>query len=213
MIEDLLQRIKRASFYTLHQRSLRANQKWQDSAIQRLVFHVGQTVPFWTTIFKKEGTDMTSINRRSDLTRLPITNKETYRQHYIDHYLDNSRPFFSPWRTTSGSTGEPFTFQLGYSRLDPQYDDFARLRFLLWRNVLLSKLSRVAPARKKITPEARANGLDISMSEFRGNPTGSIKRINAFKPDILESYASILLDISNRVAKNNIRIPYAISYG
>lgn len=201
-------------FYTLHLRSLEAMQHWQDGSLRRLAKHAYATVPLWKEIFTNAHMSPDSIRNVKDLARLPVTNKQTYVRKTVEEYTDNSRLLWIRWHSTSGSTGTPFTFlnrRIGY-----RYDDFSRIRFLLWKQVLPMNLSRIRVARVKMTPEQRERRLFVPLGSYRDDPHSVLKQLASFKPTVLESYATVLLDMAQLVRANpelEFAIPYITSYG
>lgn len=200
--------------YMLHQRSLPALSKWQEAAVRRLFSHAGRTVPMWRDAFLTYGIDPSTMVL-ADIAKLPVSSKDTYRGRMTEEYIDNSRPLYPLWRTTSGSSGEPFSFLSNRNFTGQYYDDFLRLRFLLWKGHSLRSLARTRVARIKMSPESRANRLFIPVASYREDPGSTLQVLADFKPDVLESYATVILDVVHEAKERSsaLSIPYVISYG
>jgi len=216
IFDGLKNRIALHRFHTLHLRSPAVIRKWQDYALQTLVDQACKNVPLWRQLFTAAGVGPESVRSVDDLDMLPITNKRTYAGRMTEEYVNNAQRIRTRWRTTSGSTGTPFSFLSGNKNLHAQYDDFSRLRFLLWKSIFPVDLSSVRAVRIKMSPEQRRNRLFLSMGNYRLHPEEVIKQLIEFKPTVVESYATILLDVANRMRADPVlafRVPYAVSYG
>jgi phenylacetate-CoA ligase len=83
-----------------------------------------------------------------------------------------------------------------------RYVDFASLRFLWWRGEPLRYISDINYARIKIDAPSNAHRLFTPIKDYLENPRAALERIAAFKPELLSSYPSILLDIAQQVEKD-----------
>jgi phenylacetate-coenzyme A ligase PaaK-like adenylate-forming protein len=144
MISALIERFRFARFTNVHRGSRATIEKWQSAQLQRLVPYAVRHVPLWRKRFAEAGIDPLQIKNVHDLTRVPLSNKETYTDVLIEEYIDSSRRFRPQWRETSGRTGKPFKTLTAtpFSQLS-LYEDFATLRFLWWRGEPFSQLTQL----------------------------------------------------------------------
>jgi phenylacetate-CoA ligase len=215
MFKALKERIHFALFCTLHRRSLSAQKKWQLTRLRGIVRHAKQNVPLWKPLLMNVGDD--DLSTLEDISKLPITRKETYLGKMAEEYTDSSSPAPSYWYVTSGTSGKPFTFLMGAHARQTKYTDFASMRFLWWRGVPLSRIANINFARIKIHARSSKHRYFLSVQEYLKDPRTAIERIKEFKPEILGTYPSLLLDIARMMEKEpELRIPsikFAMSFG
>jgi len=205
----------RARFYVVHLRSLRTMHAWQEHALTGLIRHASAHIPLYRDSLRDAGVDPTSVRTLRDLARIPITTKSMFLTRAVEEYTDTSREMFVVWRTTSGTSGAPFSVVSGHVRLNPRFNDFSALRFLTWKSRTRWHYRDIRVARVMVRPHASKNRLGISVREFLDDPSAATARLAAFKPDVLESYASILLEIA-RIAERGVAAPkpaYVVSFG
>jgi phenylacetate-CoA ligase len=104
--------------------------------LRRLVAHAHAHVPYYRELFDRAGLVPGDIRAIDDLSCLPITTKDTLREHYPHR---TTAANLSPrrgqrWRT-SGSTGMPFEFQVDDGMTDVVWTSF--LFFLEWAGAAL----------------------------------------------------------------------------
>jgi phenylacetate-CoA ligase len=85
---------------------------YQSRLLAPLLRHCAREVPYYGRLFREIGLDAAAVsagNARRWLNRLPILDKETFRQD-AEQFLARSAPRFHPRAiTTSGTTGTPLT--------------------------------------------------------------------------------------------------------
>ncbi len=201
MMGRLWRRVQLAQFCLLHRRSLRAQQRWQEKYLRRLVRHACQNVPIWRALMHDKNIDPDSICLITDMTRLPTTSKQTFLGRMVEDYVDNSRMTQSFWYATSGTSGMPFTFLMSDLARTPMYSDFGSLRFLWWRGVPFKNIFSIRLARIKIRATSTENRLFIPVEEFQRDARQALTQIANFKADIVSTYPSILLDIAQLIER------------
>ena len=90
---------------------------FQDSSLRDTLNYVLSHSPYYINLFKKKGIDVSAINKVSDLSLLPTTNKQDLQLNN-DLFLCVPRDKVIDYVTTSGTLGEPVTFMLTENDLD-----------------------------------------------------------------------------------------------
>lgn len=90
---------------------------FQDSSLRETLNYVLSHSPYYINLFKKKGIDVSAINKVSDLSLLPTTNKQDLQLNN-DLFLCVPRDKVIDYVTTSGTLGEPVTFMLTENDLD-----------------------------------------------------------------------------------------------
>ena len=107
--------------------STAAIQQMQEQKLQELLAYLNQNSPFYQELFLTREVDITSIKTLDDLSRLPVTEKESL-QLYNDAFLCVPRNKIIEYSSTSGTLGSPVTIALtenDLSRLaDNEYASF-----------------------------------------------------------------------------------------
>lgn len=217
MFRRMREGIRLARFYLLHKRSIRAIEKWQSAQLNTLVRHAAEHVPAYRDIFATTGVSPETIREITDLPRLPITNKRFFLEREAEEYIDHGHRIHSVWKKTSGTSGKPFTLLVSNALLHPHYADFICYRFLLGLNVFPGAFNAVRIAHINVRAPRRKNQMFITIADFYSNPEETIRKIAAYKPDVIASYTTILLDLAKKVAENRAlyteKLPYAASFG
>ncbi len=217
----LYRRMKRAlfewRFRTTHWRSPQAIRRYQSSRLRQLLVHSASQVRFYKNLFKEVGVDVESIRSVDDLSRLPVTSKSMYISRPVDDYLDASQPTYGTWRHTSGTSGKPLSILVSGLLGIPRYHGFLVHRFYFWDHPWVHTLKGVRIARIKIAARGYPNRLALSVRQFLEDTEESVRTIAAFKPDILESYPSILLELARAIEQQpalpRITVRYLSSVG
>ncbi len=80
---------------------------YQNNKLKNLIEHAYKNVPYYTSIFNKNGLTPKDIQTVQDLQKLPILEKKDIQNNNDALRAKNSNASYS--RTTSGSTGKPLT--------------------------------------------------------------------------------------------------------
>lgn len=212
---DIRERIEKANFYTLYLRSPAAIARYQDKALRKLVAHAEQNIALWRTVLRERDMPASSFQGIRDLHKLPIVTKDDFRMHPREEYIDTRFRFpEAMWSTTSGSTGKPFHILQSTIRCDDEYICFGHLRFLAWRDRPVAELPFVRRVKIRQTPIKGTSLFFINVGELLQNPSASMRRIAAYKPEVLESTPSVLLKMAQFLEENPseaLRVKYVIS--
>ncbi|HVU75229.1 MAG TPA: hypothetical protein VHD38_00085 [Candidatus Paceibacterota bacterium] len=190
---------------------------WQGAQLRRLVREVYAAIPLWKQYFDLSGVAPESINSVYDLQRLPVTDKQFYSGKMTEEYVDTARMTGAYWHTTSGTSGRPFTFLATERSYAAKYVDLATLRFVRWKEGWHRDLHALKVARIKMRGPSLRHRLHVAVRDFLTTPQAVLKQIESFKPDILTSYPSILLESAQLLRQDptiaHIRPRYVVSFG
>lgn len=185
-----------ARFITMHARAPRAIVRWQERRLRMLVVNAARHIPMYRSLLDESGTMATDIVSLGDLVKLPLMSKSSFLGRPVEEYINGSRSIRSGWRATSGTSGRPFSVLSSDAVTNPYFHEFCSYRFL-WRYGRPTRdLRELRVARIKIRSRQRRNRMFISVRDYLTSPEEVIAELAAFKPDIIESYSSILLDIA-----------------
>lgn len=160
------------------------------------------------------------IHTLEDLRKIPIVAKQTLRTRPLKELMhDLFSPAYYGWNRTSGSTGEPFRFpvsSLTQILEDVRYSDFSRYRFFTWAGMPIEDVrKKMRIAQIRITPYPTHTYLFLPIAEALRNPGEALQRLEAFRPDVIEAMAALLVELARAAADrfNPLRCRYIVSYG
>lgn len=175
----------------------------QNKALKALVRHAATRVPYYRDLYAQHGIDAGSFRGLDDLGKLPMVGKRDLRA-AGDRALAEDRPPDLVRISTSGSSGEPFSFLI-----DRRYDSWRKAQYL---RPYLTNGRRLAdgilhltahPVRRK--PLHARLGL---LREWQLNGAGDPARIVAAWRDtgatILQGYPSTLRDVAHHVIESGL---------
>jgi len=168
---------------------------------------VGQHVPYYRELFKKQEFQPDNLTDPSDLARLPLVEKKVIREHLDDLQADDAVGLSR--FNTGGSSGEPLIFFIGRNRIS--HDVAAKWRATRWWGVdigdpeiviwgspiELGAQDKIRLIRDKILRSHLIPAFAMSDQ----NLDGFIEQIQDIKPKMLFGYPSALFHIA-RHAEN-----------
>jgi len=168
----------------------------QTRQLRALVRHAASRVPFYRDLYAAHGIRAESFHALHDLQSLPIVDKRLLRAAGAAA-LSIDAPTERVTIKTSGSTGEPFEFQI-----DRQYDQWRKAQYL--RPYLSSgqrltdKVLRLTAQPAQRTPWYTRLGL---LREFQfdcaSDPPRLVEAWRQLMPDVLQGYPSSLRSLAN----------------
>jgi len=166
---------------------------FQNERLRKLVEYAYENVPYYRDVMMENNIKPIDIQTKADLKKLPIITKDVIRREGIERFTSEAMPKSKMIKnSSSGSTGEPFTFyvtKLNYSvnlaanlrgwygfgwRLGDRYVKMSQNR----RDNLLKRIQDV------ITCNMYIESRDLSdehMDEI-------LHKIERFKPEVIRSY-------------------------
>lgn len=85
----------------------------QDKKLRSLIVYAAEHVPFYRRYFHESGLSPQEIRTQDDLETLPIITKQMMRENPDDFLSDLHKNYRSREVSTSGSTGDSFSFRVG----------------------------------------------------------------------------------------------------
>lgn len=209
-------------------------QERTETLLKQLLSHAAENVPFYRETYLSLGLSKSQLGSISDLRRLPIVTKATFRERPLEHFLATNVPVHRrlEW-TTSGSTGEPFKFFLDRQMMplvaashlfyDSWYglkpsDRYVRIMAppaaeaaLAEDTPLSARLRYAAYSRLQTTYEAWTQRR-FSMFDVDEERTEEIYRcIEKFRPKYVLGYTSTLATIADSLLRRNLRLSSPLS--
>ena len=214
----MLQRLKLEIWKSIHRLPSGLIHLWQLCLLQRLVKHAYENTGLYHNLWDKHGVKPSRLKRLSDLEHFPVVDKKVFLAAPIESYIGLTQLQFFVWRSTSGTSGEPFQF-ISINNPHSSYYHFMTYRFLYWQGLTQDKINRLSRVKIPIaTSEIDTYPyLQIRLSRFLTQKEQTVKRILALCPYIIETFPSVLVELSRSMdaspsfKKRSVR--FAISYG
>ncbi|PYS51822.1 MAG: hypothetical protein DMF68_03215 [Acidobacteria bacterium] len=199
-------------------------QERAEARLALLLQHAAENVPFYRDAYRNLGLDPNQLHGLDDLRKLPVINKNILREYRSEDFLAANVPVNRRLQaTTSGSTGEPFSFYLD-RRMMPLvfashlfYDSWFGLhpfdRHI--RIVAPSMMQRpvqgdtLKAARLRYAATTRLQSLyeswtQRSASVFEADAVEVHRQTEAFRPHYIVGYTSTLAVIASELLKRNL---------
>lgn len=187
---------------------------WHGRLLRKVVASAYEHVVMYRQALDRAGIRPQDVRRAEDIVKLPILDKASFSGLPVEEVINLSRPSFG-WVKSSGTSGKPFTFLSSELNRFAEYNDFMCERFLYWKGASVRDVDAARIAKIKIRSGSTGNRLFIPVSDFLADPARVYASLLEFKPDVLESYQSILHELA-RYAENAspaLRIPYIVAFG
>jgi len=223
MIDDFYTRVVSTLLFPLHEqlkrhptasllRSLERSQWWSVERLQalqldrlrRLMSAVSQQVPYYRDLFRERGLSPEQFRTFADLRRLPLVEKSLIRQQG-ERWRARSAANLVTQRT-SGSSGEPLTFQLGRHRIGMDIAakwratrwwgvDFGDRELVLWGSAIESdRQNRLRSWRDRLF---RSRLVPVeNLTEARIDQI--LDQVKAYRPRVLFGYPSAMARLAWR---------------
>jgi phenylacetate-CoA ligase len=192
---------RRGRRFRLHMQQLERTQRLspellrqhQDQALQRMVRHCVDQVPYYQDLFRRLGLTADDIRTQQDLAKLPFLDSAGVRDHYDRLISRQHVNWLCQTGTTSGTTGLPGRFLRDYDAINFEHAALWRM----WRAAGDDGKRRISlrgeiivPSSQSRPPFWRYNPADreLQMSSYHLSPdnaTHYIARILDFQPRIL----------------------------
>lgn len=189
------------------------NQQWQ--TLQQILKHAFEHTDFYPKHWQQHGiNNYLDITSFSDFEKLPIITKSLIREHYQE-FISDKHPN-NVKKSTGGSTGQPFTFEL-------DLESNTRREAIMWRGygwlgaglgvktLYLWGADLGNPSQAKSLKNALYHGfyhrkMLNSFAMNKNNMMNYIEDINRYKADAIVSYVNPLYELSRYIIENKIKI-------
>jgi phenylacetate-CoA ligase len=197
---------------------------WQWQELQKLLKHAFENTTYYRKAWHNVGVDSyLDIKSMKDFYQLPVTTKSDIRNHYQD-FVSKLHPN-NVKKSTGGSTGQPFTFEL-------DLESNTRREAIMWRGygwlgaglgvktlylwgADLGNPSQAKSFKNKLYHGFYHRKMLNSFAMNKGNMMEYINDINNYKANAIVSYVNPLYELSRYILANNcqVRSPNAILTG
>lgn len=198
-----------------------------------ILLHAAHHVPFYRDLSLDKTLKAEDVSAMESLTQFPVVSKKIYSEHAAEHFLASNIPSERRllW-TTSGSTGEPFTFYLDRKAMPLAFashmffDSWCGLRpFGRYVRIVMPPTSRPKPDPGiSVATQARwkiANGLQhlyesltqekiYVMEVDRSQVDRIYKRLEKFRPSFILGYTSTLAFIAHELMDRQMRLSHPL---
>ena len=191
-------------------------QSIQWKKLEKLLQHCWHNVPFYQAHWKKSGiTDISDIKNLDDFAKLPVLTKQDVSDNY-EQLIPESYKGKNIKKSTGGSTGTPFRFELdelsndtrqaimwrGYGWLGAGLG--VRSLFLWGDNI--GKTSWLRALKEKLYHRFYNREMVSTFSMNLNNIGEYVSKINHYKPSAIISYVNPLYEIAKFINNNNISV-------
>ena len=197
-------------FHVIHMRSRQTIEAWQEEVLEVLVPYLAANVPLYRELLGASAVNPAHIVHLGDLALLPVTSKRTFLGRFVEEYTDRRVPLRGRWVETSGTSGTPFIPLRRPQVSMLWYGDSLYYRFLAWERPWRFRANWVRVAHIRALPRNRKNHFVVSIHDFLNDREAAVQRLSDFKPDVIESHASILYELAHAV--ESLRIPLHPKY-
>jgi phenylacetate-CoA ligase len=197
-------------------------------SLQSLLKHAAGNVPFYRNLYQRFGLASEELSSVTDLSALPVLNKSHYRNDSESFYAANVPSYRRLERTTSGSTGEPFSFCLDRRALSIIfashlfYDSWHGLRPVdRYIRIVTPPAAVPSPATGTPPAELLRQAITNRIQHFyeswtqRKFPLWEVdadsartiwRQIESFRPKFVMGYTSALAAIADQLLQQDLRL-------
>lgn len=188
--------------------------QWQK--LEKLLQHCWDNVPYYRNKWQEGGiTNIDEIKNLDDFSKLPLLTKKDVADNY-SNLIPTSYKGKNIKKSTGGSTGTPFHFEL-----DPLSNDVRQA--VMWRGYgwlgaglgvkslflwgdNVGKTSKIKELKEKLYHRFYNREMVSTFSMNINNLDEYITKINSYKPEAIISYVNPLFEIAKFINKNNIPV-------
>ncbi len=194
---------------------------YRDNRLAVFVRHAAKTTPYYRELFRKNGIDPNEIRTISDLSWLPILDKNFVarnRDQFISEAIDPNKVI---WARTSGTTGGGLVFPVTLSAHQEQWATWWRYRSWhgidrsIWHATFTER--SIAPADQTKPPFWRMDyvGRQIFFSPHHiseENIRHYIDHLNRFKPRWLTGRPSLISELASYMNRTGHGLDYQLEW-
>jgi phenylacetate-CoA ligase len=210
VVEKVSQANKRLSWT---QDELKSYQ-WQQ--LEKLLHFCWHNVPYYKRVWQSVGIEsVEQIDSLEKFSTLPVLTKQDVMTYY-DELVPACNKATNIKKSTGGSTGQPFHFELnmasheerlaiawrGYGEVGA---DLGTKAVYLW-GVSLGNVSAFRQLKESLYHRFFNNYMLNSFEMNSSNIDDYVKRINKIKPDAMVSYVNPLVELAKYIIANNIKM-------
>jgi phenylacetate-CoA ligase len=192
---------------------------WQDFYLKRLSRHAYKHIPLYKKLWDDCNANPNEISLDT-LGKFPIVNRRTFSESTPNMFVDTHVPQAQlRWRSTSGSTGEPFKFvrsSYGFENIEDMFLIFKLWRFLVWNGVPLKKILKHLMV-IQFYADSHPTQHYIPPTEWQSNPLKTLDTLKSFNANTIAGYPSQLEDLARCIEQyslfGDVPFRYAVASG
>ncbi len=176
---------------------------YQNNKLRELIKHAYSNVPFYSELFLDLGLKPEDIQTKDDLHKIPIITKDDLRKKKSKHLATNIERKSLLYRSSSGSTGEPFQFYV--SKHSESMQTASAIRAWYWMGYKLGdkyvkvsmnpRSSKIKKLQDKLNCSLYLSATQLTPDSFKA----IAKQINRFDPKVLRCYPVPLLVLAQEI--------------
>jgi len=178
---------------------------YQNAKLRDLIKHAYSNVPFYRDLFLDLGLKPEDIQSKDDLLKIPIITKEDLRKKKKEHLATNINRKNLLYRSSSGSTGEPFQFYV--SKYSESMQTAAAIRAWYWMGYSLGdkyvkvSMNPRSSIIKKLQDRIN-NSLYLSSTQLTPESFSKIAdQVKRFDPKIIRCYPVPLFVLAKEIER------------
>lgn len=216
LIFPLVRTLTKRKFWKYYKESLDTQwlskeeiEKLQFIKLKKLIKHAYDNVPYYNSLFIKNNLHPRDIKTLGDIKKIPITSKKDLQKAGLKNTSAKNFKCFNYYKdSTSGSTGEPFSFLGEIKHRD--ISTALTIRGYNWAKhktgePMISLWGRHEENIPTKIYKFFLNQKTISAFDIEGNFQKSILTIQKFKPKLLVAYASAIVQFGRLCQENKIK--------
>ena len=178
-------------------------QEYQDNKLSDLITHAYMNVPYYHSLFTKQGVQPSDITSTADLHKLPLLTREVIRENQTDMKAQNyHEKSFEP-RTTGGSTGTPLHFYVEKGTWLANHMAFNRIYMDRAGYRLKDRIVSIAGSTKIFQHHPLHRTIVLSSFHMTDqNLQLYVSKIKRFKPKYITAYPSALTILSKYISEH-----------
>jgi phenylacetate-CoA ligase len=196
--------------------SLTQLEQFQWQRLEKLLSFCWVNVPYYRKKWLDAGiTDISDIKNLTDFAQLPVLTKNDVNEHF-DDLIPEKFKGSNIRKSTGGSTGQPFHFELDNHSNDTRQAIMWRgygwlgaglgiKTLFLWGDNI-GKLSFFRNLKEKLYHRFYNREMVSTFSMNSNNLDIYVDKINAYKPEAIVSYVNPLYEIAKYINANNISV-------
>ena len=188
-----------------HKRSRSKIDAFRDSRIRKMIVHAYQSVPFYRSVFDRNGILPTDIRGAADLVHVPITTRSQIQEASLsDRVATGTNPASLLEFRTTGSTGRCLVVARTWS--EQKLLSLFAVRAM--RSYGLRPTDVIGIPRIKLPPHPRDNQIPRRIADTLGfyrrvivDPRGGVDQVNALfnlRSEVVQGWPTILSEIAPR---------------
>ncbi len=191
-------------------------QKFQWLRLEKLLKHCWDNVPFYKKSWQQAGiSDISEIKNLADFTKLPVLTKQDVNDNY-EQLIPESAKGKNIKKTTGGSTGQPFKFELDEHSNDARqaimwrgygwlHAGLGSKSLFLWGDNI-GKTSFIKKIKESLYHRFYHRKMVSTFDMNLKNMGKYTQKINEYCPETIVSYVNPLYEVAKYINENQIEV-------